>query len=268
MEKTELDTKAILHQHQALAYFSKTPKQPEICLYLLLLAGCLLGSVAERAFGSTQVAWGMLTVCHHLRAGGCPVREKCRSGVKKGGMCGYHHSATQLSLSWILLQHLQVGAIRSQEGKASGDQSRVLLVLLWGGSTSQGHRKVGKIITRPLYLVTDTPWVCLDLYTLTKAADSFASHKLSRVGQKKSRGQGYCFPPGWYYMEKKCSTQKSWCWHYEGMTQHKNPGSCLFRYLPITKDFRISSSKPSQLCSHSDNVHCEWQQKIFPALAL
>lgn len=187
MEKTKLGTKAILYQHQALVYVSKTPRQPEIFLYLLLLADCLLGSVAERAFGSTQVSWGMLTVCHHLRAGGFPVSEKCTSGVKENGICDYHPSATQLSVSWISLQHLQGGDIRSQEDKGSGHQSIVLLVPLWGESTSQVHRKVGEraTVTKPLYLVTDTPWVCLDLYTLTKAADSFASHKLSRVGQKK-----------------------------------------------------------------------------------
>ena len=45
---------------------AKTSRHPEILLHFLLPAGCLIGSVTQRASGSTQVAWGGFSVNHQV----------------------------------------------------------------------------------------------------------------------------------------------------------------------------------------------------------
>ena len=65
---------------------------------------------------------------------------------------------------------------------------------------------------KPHNLVTDIPWVCPDLYTLTKsqlkAADFSAGRKLCRVKQQGVQSLGLLHSPSLMPYERECSAQE------------------------------------------------------------
>ena len=61
---------------------------------------------------------------------------------------------------------------------------------------------------KPHNSVTDTPWVCRDLYTLAQATDSSEGHELYRVECQGVRKVGLLHPQGWCHKEESASPKK------------------------------------------------------------
>ena len=85
---------------------------------------------------------------------------------------------------------------------------------------------------KPHNSVTDTPWVCPELYTLPQVADFSAEYYLYRIVQQGVQRVGLLHSPRLMLYGGGCSTQERWHLQCGRRTQFRDPGNFLFISLP------------------------------------
>lgn len=119
------------------------------------------------------------------------VRGKYQSGLVEGVGSGPYHSATQLSLSRILLRAWQSGSTRIQENVTAGNPESGASKSPVRGGTRQVHGKVDELLPPPNHTTQLLTPLNMTIPLYSGPGDILLSrHKLCRVVQHEEQRVG------------------------------------------------------------------------------